>query len=172
MFIYRRIMPGILRRIYDNSKLRRNIVNGPMPSLPEQAQVNVKVQADINWAFLRVVEYGQDLVELVKFRLRELCLRKIDCIYLELPLSHPAVQHYCASMELLGFFFGGIMPELQNGDVLRLQYFNNADLELQDVHLASDFAHELYDYVLKASGLSSGAKPPVPGVISPKNPRT
>jgi anti-sigma regulatory factor (Ser/Thr protein kinase) len=156
---------GVLRRIYENSKLRRNIVTGNiiMPELPEHSQLNVKVQAEINWAFLRVVEYGQDLVELVKFRVKELCLRKLDCIYLELPLNHPAVQQVCASMEMLGFFFGGIMPEMQDGDVLRMQFFNNADLELEDVHLASEFAEELYEYVLKASGMT----PPGAGRKSP-----
>jgi anti-sigma regulatory factor (Ser/Thr protein kinase) len=148
---------GMLRHIYENSKLRRNIVAGKSVDLPERSRVNVKVQPEINWAFLRVVEYGQDLVELVKFRVRELCLRRVDCIYLELPLSHPAVQYYCAPMEMLGFFFGGVMPELQDGDVLRLQYFNNADLELEDVHLASDFGKELFQYVLKASGLTPDA---------------
>jgi anti-sigma regulatory factor (Ser/Thr protein kinase) len=141
---------GMLRRIYQHSQLRRNFVSGEVPDMPEHSQVNVNVRAEINWAFLRVVEYGQDLVELVNFRVRELCRRRIDCIYLELPLSHPAVQLYCASLEMLGFFFGGIGPEIQNGDVLRLQYFNNAELELEDVQLASDFGKELLQYVLKA----------------------
>jgi serine/threonine-protein kinase RsbW len=108
---------------------------------------------------LRVVEYGQDLEELARFRLRELCTRKIDCIYLELPLTHPAIQHYCAAMELLGFFFGGLMPELSNGDILRLQYINNADLELAEVQLATDFSKELLQYVLKAGGLTAGSAP-------------
>ncbi|MBN1189840.1 MAG: ATP-binding protein [Dehalococcoidales bacterium] len=153
---------GIMRRIYEKSQLRRKIVSGASFVLPENSRLDVKVQAEINWAFLRVVEYGRDLVELVKFRLKELCLRKLDCIYLEMPLSHPAVQQYCASMEMLGFFFGGIMPEMQDGDVLRMQFFNNADLELEDVHLASAMAEELYDYVLKASGLT----PSGPGGLS------
>jgi hypothetical protein len=146
---------GMLRLIYENSRLRRKIVTGEMPILPERSQVNVKVRAETNWAFLRVIEYGRDLEEVVKFRVRELCQRRIDCIYLELPLSHPATQFSCASMEMLGFSFGGIMPEVQDGDVLRLQYFNNVDLELEDVHLASDFAKELYRYILKAGGFKS-----------------
>jgi anti-sigma regulatory factor (Ser/Thr protein kinase) len=150
---------GILRRIYENSKLRRNFASGPIPELPELSRVDIKVQTELNLAFLRVIEYGRDLEELVRFRLKELCTRKIDCIYLELPLGHPAVQRYCASMEVLGFFFGGILPEISNGDVLRLQYINNADLELADVQLATDFSKELLQYVLKAGGLTAGNKP-------------
>jgi anti-sigma regulatory factor (Ser/Thr protein kinase) len=144
---------GMLRRIYDNSRLRRHFVSGEMPRLPERARIDVKYRADLGWAFMRVIDYGRDMEEAVKFRLRELCRRRVDCIYLELPLSHPATQFYCAAMEMLGFTFGGVSPEIQDGDVLRLQYFNNADLELDDVHLGSDFAQEIYSYVLKASGL-------------------
>jgi anti-sigma regulatory factor (Ser/Thr protein kinase) len=143
---------GMLRRIYENSNLRRNFVSGPLPELPERSQLNVNVLPEINWAFLRVVEYGRDLEELVKFRVKELCQRRIDCIYLELPLSHPAVQHYCATLEMLGFFFGGISPEMVDGDLLRLQYFNNVDLELKDIQLATDFAKDMLQYVLKAGG--------------------
>jgi serine/threonine-protein kinase RsbW len=149
---------GMLRRIYKNSGLRRNIVtNEEMPALPELSKVDIKFKAEANWAFLRVVEYGRDLEEIIRFRLKELCQRRTDCIYLELPLSHPATQFYCAPMEMLGFCFGGIMPEVQNGDVLRLQYFNNVDLEIDDVHLATEFGRELFEYVLKAGGFKSPA---------------
>jgi hypothetical protein len=145
---------GILRRIYERSKLARNfITTSDIPELPERSQVDVKVQTEASRAFLRVVEYGQDLEELVKFRLKELCLRRVDCIYLDLPLSHAAVQRCCVSMEMLGFFFGGIMPELHEGDVLRLQYINNVELELKNVEIAFDLGKELFQYVLKASRL-------------------
>jgi serine/threonine-protein kinase RsbW len=149
---------GILRRIYDNSHLNRNFRSGQISGLPSQSRVDIKVQTELNLAFLRVVEFGEDLEELVRYRLRELCTRKIDCIYLELPLNHPAVQHYCAALEVLGFFFGGILPEISNGDVLRMQYINNADLELADVQLATEFSKELLQYVLKAGGLTIGSR--------------
>ncbi len=144
---------GVLRRIYENIKLPRNIVTGSTGELPAQSRVNVKVQTEASRAFLRVLEYGRDLDDLIKFRLKELCNKRVDCIYLDLPLSHPAVQQYCASMELMGFFFGGVMPELYDGDVLRLQYVNNAELELDNVQLATPFSQEMLQYVLKASGL-------------------
>jgi hypothetical protein len=78
----------------------------------------------------------------------------MESIYLDLPLSNPAIQRYCASMEMLGFFFGGILPELHDGDVLRLQYYNNAQLEMENVKIAFDFSKELFQYVLHAGGLA------------------
>jgi len=146
---------GILRRIYENSKLRRNFISGAVPALTARSSVDIKVLTDLKLAFIRVLEYGNDLEDLVKFRLHELCTRKMDCIYLDLPLTHPAVQQYCTAMEMLGFFFGGVLPELSNGDVLRLQYINNADLELADVQLATEFGRDILQYVLKAGGLTA-----------------
>jgi anti-sigma regulatory factor (Ser/Thr protein kinase) len=146
---------GILRRIYEHSRLPRHILAGNMPDLPERSRVDVEVQTEASQAVLRVVEYGQDLEELVKFRLKELCLRRVESIYLDLPLSHPAIQRYCASMEMMGFFFAGIIPEIQDGDVLLLQYYNNVELELENVQIAFDFSKELFQYVLKAGGLGN-----------------
>jgi serine/threonine-protein kinase RsbW len=110
----------------------------------------VNVQTVTSFAFMLIKQYGTDLEELVKFRLHELCLRRIDCIYIDLPLSHPATQKFCAHLEMLGFFFAGVIPEMRDGDVLRLQYLNTMDVDLDNIHIASDFGKELLDYVLKA----------------------
>ncbi|MDX6382127.1 MAG: hypothetical protein QOI57_3151, partial [Rubrobacteraceae bacterium] len=52
-------------------------------------------------------------------------------------------------LEELGFFFGGIIPEAQDGDVLRLQYLNNIQIERDDVHTASDFGGELLELIFE-----------------------
>jgi anti-sigma regulatory factor (Ser/Thr protein kinase) len=162
----------MLDRIYRNAKLRRNFISAPMQNLPTNSRVNVKVQTEASRAFLLVVEYGQDLVEVIRLRLRELCLKRLECIYLDLPLTHSAIQHSCEDIEKLGFFFGGLLPELHSGDILRLQYFNNAELELEDIHLASAFSRELYRYVLIAGGLpisEANAGEPGESTASPEN---
>jgi serine/threonine-protein kinase RsbW len=147
---------AIIRRIYERNNFRRNIMDAPdvkePADVPPSSQVDVRVQTDASRAFMLVKQYGADLEELVKFRLRELCLRRIDCIYIDLPLPHPATQKFCASLEMLGFFFAGVIPEMSDGDVLRLQYLNNVDVDLDNTQIASDFGKELLDYVIKARG--------------------
>jgi len=144
----------MIRRIYERNELKRNIKN--MADLKKQIElplvslVDVKVQIEPSLAFMRVTEYGADLVELVRFRLHELYLRRIDCIYIDLPLSHPATAQSCASLEMLGFFFAGIIPEMFDGDILRLQYLNNVEIDPNDISVASDFGEELLAYVLKS----------------------
>lgn len=147
---------AIIRSIYERNNFRRNIISAPdvkdQFDIPTSSQVDVRVQADASRAFMLIAQYGADLEGLVKFRLRELCLRRIDCIYIDLPLSHPATPKFCASLEMLGFFFAGVIPEMLGGDVLRLQYLNNVDVDLKNVQIESDFGKELLDYVTKARG--------------------
>jgi hypothetical protein len=144
----------MIRRIYERNNLRRNLKSpADVQGKNEPAQVSlvdVDVQTDPNRAFMRINAFGPDLAELVKFRLRELCLRRIDCVYVDLPLSNPATAQSCAALEMLGFFFAGIIPEMFDGDVLRLQYLNNVEIDRKDISTASDFGKDLLDYVLKA----------------------
>ena len=94
-------------------------------------------------------EPGADLRELVRLRMRELCMHRIDCIYVDLPLSHPATCNAGDYLRELGFFFGCVVPEEREGDVLRLQYLNNLEIKPEDAHTASDFGQELLGMVFR-----------------------
>lgn len=114
----------------------------------DKTQIVAKIQKEPARAFLKILEYGNDFSDMLKYRLKALCIKKIDCIYIDLPLSNPVTQVFCAKIEKLGFFFAGIIPELFNGDYLRLQYLNNVDPNLDNVCIASDFGRELFDYIV------------------------
>jgi anti-sigma regulatory factor (Ser/Thr protein kinase) len=139
------------RRVIEHCGLRRSIQNASEPKMPASSRVSVNVRRDHNLAFLRVEEPGADLGELVRLHLRELCLHHVDCIYVDLPLSHPATAQAGAGLRDLGFFFGGIIPEAYDGavrgDLLRLQYLNNVEIKPDDVHTASDFGRELLSLI-------------------------
>jgi hypothetical protein len=145
---------AVLRRICEVNGLARTIRTAPgripQGDLPPLSQVKVQVRTEQNDAFLQVSSCGQDLEQVLRFRVRELCLRRLDCIYLDLPLADRATMSLCGQLENLGFFFGGIVPELAGGDIFRLQLLNNLAIDPQETHLASDFGKELLAYVLKA----------------------
>jgi hypothetical protein len=75
----------------------------------------------------------------------------VDCVYVDLPLSDPATPDAATSLKNLGVFFGGIIPEAhaQGGDVLRLQYLNNVEVQAGDVSTASDFGKELLGLIFQ-----------------------
>jgi anti-sigma regulatory factor (Ser/Thr protein kinase) len=141
-----------VQRVVEHNRLHRTNKDGSDAEMLPSSRMSVDVRRDHNLAFLRVQEPGADLQELVRIRLRELCLHRVDCIYIDLPLSHPAVQSAGARLDELGFFFGGIIPELRDGDVLRLQYLNEVDIRSDDVRTGSDFGEELLDLIFQQKG--------------------
>ncbi len=119
--------------------------------LSGETKLEVSIRADHNQGLIGVHEAGADAAERVADRLRYLCLHKLDCIYVDLALADPTTPILTPALEEMGFFFGGITPNLWPGsDVLRLQYLNNVELDPAKVAVASDFGHELLDYVVEA----------------------
>lgn len=143
-----------VKRVVEHNGLRRTVGEVNDPTL-QPSRMSVEVRQDHNLAFVRVEEPGADLEELVHSHLRDLCLHRVDCIYVDLPLSHPATQRFAAGLNNLGVFFGGIIPEAHpgGGDVLRLQYLNNVEIEADDVSTASEFGEELLGLIFRQNTL-------------------
>ncbi len=139
----------VVQRVVEHNSLHRTNGNGSDVEILSSSRISVDVRQDHNVAFLRVEEPGADLQELIRIRLRELCLHRVDCIYLDLPLSHPAMQSAGARLNQLGFFFGGIIPELRDGDTLRLQFLNEVDVRPDDVRAGSDLGQELANIIFQ-----------------------
>jgi len=147
----------MVERLYEHGAFRRDVKDpSAVTSSTAGAQVRVDVSPEWSEATMRVTGYGSDLPDLVRARLRELCRRRIDWIGLDLPLSQPEAGQVCASLEALGFFFAGIVPDLADDDVLRLQYLNEIEVDVASAQIASDFGKELYGYVVQAMARASG----------------
>jgi anti-sigma regulatory factor (Ser/Thr protein kinase) len=142
-------------RVVEHNGLRRVIGDVSGPAL-QHALLSVEVRQDHNLAFVRVEEPGSDLPDLVHGHLRDLSLHRVDCVYVDLPLSHPATRGAAYGLGDLGLFFGGIIPEAHagGGDVLRLQYLNNVEIRAGDVSTASDFGEELLGLILRQNSLT------------------
>lgn len=147
-----------VERVLEHNGLRREAGEESGPPAPTSSRMSVDVRRDHNLAFLRVEEPGDDLDELVRLRLRELCLHRVDAIYADLPLSHPAAARTADGLAGMGFFFGGIIPEAHpsGGDILRLQYLNEVEIRRQDVSTASDFGRNLLDLVFEQKDALEG----------------
>jgi anti-sigma regulatory factor (Ser/Thr protein kinase) len=143
-----------IRLVVEHNGLQRTVGEVADPVL-QPSRISVDVRHDHNLAFLRVDEPGADLEELVRSHLRDLSLHRVDCIYVDLPLSHPATARAAAGLKNLGVFFGGIIPEAHpaGGDLLRLQYLNNIEIQAGDVSTASDFGAELLGLIFRQNPL-------------------
>jgi serine/threonine-protein kinase RsbW len=147
---------GMIERIYAHGRFERRLETAAATGPSGPAGLKVEVFPEWSEAALRVTAYGPDLVDLVHARLRQLRQRRIDWIGLDLPLSHPGAQAAAPALESLGFFFAGVVPDVGDDDVLRLQYLNEIEADVESVHIASDFGTELFAYVVRAMNARPG----------------
>jgi serine/threonine-protein kinase RsbW len=147
---------GIIKKIYAQGGFKRTCMDGDpgdvMPVTQANSALTVAVRDEWSQAIITISEFGSDAVAAVRAHISELRLRRIDCIYLDLPLGNYATAALCAEFEMLGFFFGGMIPEYCNGDVLRLQLLNNVRVTPERITVHSDFGRELLEYVLHEMG--------------------
>ncbi len=147
-----------VRLVVERNELRRDASAAGNAVTPSHTRMTTEVRQDHNLAFIRVEEPGADLGELAHQRLRELCLHRVDCVYVDLPLSHPATAAAGEGLKDLGLFFGGVVPEAHpgGGDTLRLQYLNEVEVMPGDVQTASDFGQELRAWIFRQRDAAEG----------------
>jgi serine/threonine-protein kinase RsbW len=138
----------VLRLLYDHVALPRDFADDT-PSLPTvETALRTVEDEDHDEAFITVDVAGWDLLDALGAEQQRLTDKGRKAIYLDFSLADPATAALPPEVhDDLGFFFGGIVPELRDGDVLRLQHLHEADADPSDVTTASDFGAELLDYI-------------------------
>lgn len=74
-----------------------------------------------------------------------LCEKKMEAIYLNLPMA----RREAAELAEHGFLFSSVIPELDNGDVLKLQYLNNVQIDPAKIAVVSETARDLLDFIVQ-----------------------
>ena len=106
--------------------------------------------ADHNEATIAVDHIGADITSALGAVLADEAGLGRDVVHVELALGDPATAALPQAVhDELGVFFGGIVPELRGGDVLRLQWLNGVEADPSDVAVASEFGEELLAYVFE-----------------------
>lgn len=142
----------LLHSIYQRLGLDREVIVIPDNELPEVPQylslVSTTIKPDLNIAVISVLKQGTDAITLIKHQLRELCFKKIETIYLEIPVDSPCSALLVREMNKAGFLLSGIIPELRDGDVIKMQYLNNVTVDPEKIVLASGIAKELLGVIM------------------------
>lgn len=140
----------MLGKIYNHAQLNRKLKLADPESikLNDHSYIHSHILPETASAFLRVNQYGVDFIDELKLQVQDLKNKKIELIVIDLPLKDPATAMLCPEIEKIGFFFCGLMPEFLDGDALRLQYLNNVTFDPETVDVYSDFAKEIFSYVV------------------------
>jgi hypothetical protein len=131
----------------------------PGSALPERTELHAEVDEDHNLALITVHTPGADLEEVVGAERHHLFhARKLDAIYIDLPLEQPATALVADDLERLGVSYAGVFPNHRtDGDVLRMQSLHRVRVKADDVAVASDHGRELLDYVLSDLRMSASS---------------
>lgn len=142
----------MIQRIYDWAGLERNLADAApqaRAALSPHAEITVEVARSFGQAVISVVAPGLDLAEQLRAQLEELKLSRIDVIYVDLPLAHPATELLAEEIEACGFSFCGLYPEKHaDGDLLRLHHLNNVRVDPARIITVTDMGRDLLDYVI------------------------
>lgn len=152
VYLCKRFYP-ILKKVYNNMELDREIIQVDSSIsenlTKEQSLINTSMKPDFNIATISIIETGKDALEIVGQQLKEFCLNKVDTIYLEIPVDSPYSAVLADKVTELGFMLSGIIPELRDGDCLKLQYLNNVRVDPAKINIKSDLGKELLQDVMK-----------------------
>jgi len=111
-----------------------------------QSDVEVDVVESARIASFIVNSIGNNFLEEIKYRLRDLCLKRIEIIDLRLDMCDRNLTKFVPQLEMLGFFFSGVLPDDDKQHLL-LQYLNNVPIDYDKIMCESEFAKELKEYV-------------------------
>ena len=146
--IYQDMIETIYGRIgFEREYISEN--NNSKYSKKGNGHMTVSIRSDHNQGIITVSKFGKSTLEEVRFHLKQLCLQRIDCIYVDLPLNNKGAGYLASRLRELGFFFGYVIPEFSDSDVLRLQYLNNVEISKEDIKTASPFGEELLNTIFK-----------------------
>ncbi len=98
-------------------------------------------------AIIKIKAIGPETLGQVQRHLKQLCQSRFEVIHLHLDLTQAAAVPLVPACESLGFFFAGILPGLDQTQILILQYLNNVPLDYDKILLYSPQARELLEYI-------------------------
>ncbi len=119
---------AILKTLYQAIGIERQLSQFPAGKniqLSAISNISTILSESQGIAYIKIVEYGDDCIQNVVMQLKSMLDHNISSIYIDLPLMAPTTVAMCTYFEESGFFFAGLIPDTQNGDVLRLQYIKD-----------------------------------------------
>ncbi len=146
----------MLHQICDNLGIAVTCADGSsLIDLPEQGSLKQDVDAH-QAGHISLLAYGRDTLQQLRRIVRDWCLDRLETIYMYLPLQQPGTSCLTASIEELGFFFGGLQLGPAGDDKLVLQYLNNQRYDYAALKAATPFGQKLIEYVCMCDPDGSG----------------
>jgi len=119
----------------------------PEIQISPQTQLRDTIISSVNIAEIVLEKVGDDILELLKFTTKKICIAKVDVLYLFINLEDSLAVELVEEFTQIGYIFGGIFPYYHHEHTLVLQYFNNIKFDYKLIESLSPLAKELKEYV-------------------------
>lgn len=147
-----KVYEKIIKTIYKQIAYEREIISENTKSeysVRGNGQITLSIRPDHNQGIITVNKLGKNTLDEIRFHLKQLCIQRIDCIYVDLPIKKKGAGYIASGLRELGFFYGYLIPEYSDSDVLRLQYLNNVEISKEDIKTASKFGEKLLNFIFE-----------------------
>lgn len=141
----------IVERIYAHAQVPRTVVShssGRPDIANETSEFRLDLRHETGIALLEVSRYGEDFLPNLQSQLQQLRMNRFELIVVGFPLADPLTAYFASGLHELGLSFAAVMPELHDGDILRLQALNNVEIVPETIQVASEFGAYLRDFVI------------------------
>ena len=145
-----KVYENIIKTIYQKIGYKREIITENTKtqySIKGKGHVTTTLRTDHNQGIISIQKLGINTLNEIRFILKQLRLQRVDCIYVDLPTKKKGAGYIASKLRGLGFFYGYIIPEYSDSDVLRLQYLNNVEISKDDIKTASKFGEKLLNFI-------------------------
>lgn len=138
----------IIEKIYSSLKVTKKFISGYHAPVTEAKSI-ITIQRDMGFgtANIQVLQYGQDVLDEVKYLVKTLKQEDMKVFILELKLSDPQTSQHVQKFEQMGFIFAGIIPNGTGEDRLCLQYLNCGYVDFEQIKVYGEPGQELAGYI-------------------------
>lgn len=146
------VYSGVLSDTYVRLGLDRDLIAADeKPFLPAKTSYFIDSKAANKHLRVVIKRIGMDLIDVVRQHLPKLAPPEYEVVYLDLPLSDPAVGYAVENVRQLRFFYGALMIERCGSDWLRLQRYDRHLVAPEAMKIASEVGANLLSFILSDS---------------------
>jgi len=149
----------IILDLYKNLEMPVQL-GGPISieSLTGESEIELSINKHRQTAVLSFHRYGQDFFKRLHDALYRIKKERVQVVEAYLNLHDPQTRNIALHLEKENFLFTGLIPGVEGGDRLVMQYFNGIVVDYDMIHLDSEKARELLGYIKKHDPMGSCIK--------------
>ncbi|MGM0589493.1 MAG: GNAT family N-acetyltransferase [Bacteroidota bacterium] len=139
----------MITSIFENLGIRCRTLKSHDIEWMHHSDIQIEIDYRDNTALLVIREIGKDFKQILGKITGSLAVKKLNAIYLDIPLDDPAIHHAMDTIQAMGYIFCGVFPLIKHDRYyLRMQkVYVNLDFSIIAIH--SELGQEIKSLIKK-----------------------